>query len=131
MIKEKIAEDMLAQTRSPQDAYEYATRREKMIEHNRTRKKTVRRPNNNYKTKADTLHKYTWQIQPTKQSEYTERSGWLPRPTVSAWNTRHKVTTPMERKPEQPKAMLQLRKSVKPQSSTIVPGKRQNLLKLR
>ena len=32
MSNEKIAEESLAQTRSPQDAYEYAIRREKRIE---------------------------------------------------------------------------------------------------
>ena len=34
----KIAEELLAETRSPQDAYEYAIRREKGIEHSRTMK---------------------------------------------------------------------------------------------
>ena len=34
----KIAEELLAQTRSPQEAYEYAIRREKGIEHSRTMK---------------------------------------------------------------------------------------------
>ena len=38
MNNEKIAEELLAQTRSPQDAYEYAIRREKGIEHSRTMK---------------------------------------------------------------------------------------------
>ena len=38
MKNEKIAEELLAQTRTPQDAYEYAIRREKSIEHSRTMK---------------------------------------------------------------------------------------------
>ena len=38
MNDDKIAEELLAQTRSPQDAYEYAIRREKGIEHSRTMK---------------------------------------------------------------------------------------------
>ena len=38
MNNEKIAEELLAQTRSPQEAYEYAIRREKGIEHSRTMK---------------------------------------------------------------------------------------------
>ena len=38
MHSEKIADELLAQTRSPQDAYEYAIRREKGIEHSRTMK---------------------------------------------------------------------------------------------
>ena len=38
MTNEKIAEELLAQTRTPQDAYEYAIRREKGIEHSRTMK---------------------------------------------------------------------------------------------
>ena len=38
MHNEKIAEELLAQTRSPQDAYEHAIRREKGIEHSRTMK---------------------------------------------------------------------------------------------
>ena len=38
MSNEKIAEELLAQTRSPQEAYEYAIRREKGIEHSRTMK---------------------------------------------------------------------------------------------
>ena len=38
MNNDKIAEELLAQTRSPQDAYEYAIRREKRIEHSRTMK---------------------------------------------------------------------------------------------
>ena len=38
MNNEKIAEELLAQTRTPQDAYEYAIRREKGIEHSRTMK---------------------------------------------------------------------------------------------
>ena len=35
---EKIAEELLAQTRNPQDAYDYAIRREKGIEDSRTMK---------------------------------------------------------------------------------------------
>ena len=38
MNNEKSAEELLAQTRSPQDAYEYAIRREKRKEHSRTMK---------------------------------------------------------------------------------------------
>ena len=38
MNNDKIAEELLAQTRSPQDAYEYAFRRKKGIEHSRTMK---------------------------------------------------------------------------------------------
>ena len=38
MNNDKIAEELLAQTRTPQDAYEYAIRREKGIEHSRTMK---------------------------------------------------------------------------------------------
>ena len=38
MNNEKIAEDLIAETRSPQDSYQYATRREKGIEHSRTKK---------------------------------------------------------------------------------------------
>ena len=38
MNNEKIAEELLAQTRTPQEAYEYAIRREKGIEYNRTTK---------------------------------------------------------------------------------------------
>ena len=38
MNNEKIAEELLAQTRSPQEAYEYAIRREKGTEHSRTMK---------------------------------------------------------------------------------------------
>ena len=38
MYNEKIAEELLAQTRTPQDAYEYAIRREKGIEPSRTMK---------------------------------------------------------------------------------------------
>ena len=36
---EKIAEELLAQTRCPQEAYEYVIRREKRLEHSRTMKK--------------------------------------------------------------------------------------------
>ena len=38
MHNEKISEELLAQTRTPQDAYEYAKCREKGIKHNRTMK---------------------------------------------------------------------------------------------
>ena len=38
MHNEKISEELLAQTRTPQDAYEHAIRREKGIKHNRTMK---------------------------------------------------------------------------------------------
>ena len=38
MNNEKIAEELLAQTRTPQEVYEYAIRREKGIEHSRTMK---------------------------------------------------------------------------------------------
>ena len=38
MNNEKIAEELLAQTRTPQEAYEYAIRREKGIEPSRTMK---------------------------------------------------------------------------------------------
>ena len=36
MHNEKFAEELLAQTRNPDDAYEFAIRREKGIEHSRT-----------------------------------------------------------------------------------------------
>ena len=38
MHNEKFAEELLAQTRTQQDAHEYAIRREKGIEHSRTMK---------------------------------------------------------------------------------------------
>ena len=38
MHNEKTAEELLAQTQTPQDAYEYAIRKEKGIEHSRTMK---------------------------------------------------------------------------------------------
>ena len=38
MNNEKIAEELLAETRTPQEAYEYAIRREKGIEHSKTMK---------------------------------------------------------------------------------------------
>ena len=38
MNNKKIAEELLAQTRTPQEAYEYAIRREKGIEHSQTMK---------------------------------------------------------------------------------------------
>ena len=38
MNNEKVAEELLAQTRSPKEAYEYAIRRDKGIEHSRTMK---------------------------------------------------------------------------------------------
>ena len=38
MNKDKIAEEFLAQTRTPQDTYEYVIRREKEIEHSRSMK---------------------------------------------------------------------------------------------
>ena len=38
MKNEKIADELLAQTRTPQEAYEYVSRREKRIEHSRTMK---------------------------------------------------------------------------------------------
>ena len=42
MSHEKIAVELLAQTRTPQEAHEYAIRREKGIEHSRTMKKKIR-----------------------------------------------------------------------------------------
>ena len=39
MNNEKTVEELLAQTRTPQEAYEYAIRREKGTEHSRTMKK--------------------------------------------------------------------------------------------
>ena len=126
MNHEKLAKELQAQTRRPQDAYEYAIRREKRDRTQPDDKyKQVRRPNKNCKTRAVALHKCTRKIQPTKQPEYTERPGRLPRPTVSAWNPKHKGTTTTERKLEQLKTMLQMRISVHPKSPTIVPGKRQ------
>ena len=38
MNNEKIGEELLAETRTPQEAYEYAIRREKGIEHSKTMK---------------------------------------------------------------------------------------------
>ena len=38
MNDEKIAEELLAETRTPQEAYEYAIRREKGVEHSKTMK---------------------------------------------------------------------------------------------
>ena len=38
MNNDKLAEELLAQTRTPQEAYEYAIRREKGIEHSKTMK---------------------------------------------------------------------------------------------
>ena len=56
MNNEKIAEDLLAQTRTPQEAYEYAIRRKKR---NRTqlynKNKSDRRSNSEPKTRTDTL----------------------------------------------------------------------------
>ena len=52
--KKKVAETLLAQTRSPQDAYEYATRREKVIEHSRTMK--INPFGGQITTKQDSVH---------------------------------------------------------------------------
>ena len=51
MQNEKIAVEILAQTRSPQDAYEYAIRREKGIKHSEHKENEfVRKSSNNNKT---------------------------------------------------------------------------------
>ena len=55
MQNEKIAEELLAQTRSPQDAYEYSIRREKGMEHSRTMK-TNRFSNQVTATKQEPVH---------------------------------------------------------------------------
>ena len=51
MNNEKIAEDLIAETRSPQDSYQYATSREKGIE---LRKKTEQ------KNRSKTLQEIDW-----------------------------------------------------------------------
>ena len=63
MNNEKIAKELLAQTRTPEEAYEYAIRREKGIEHSRTRKinpiggQTVTQNKNQYIMLIHVAHK--------------------------------------------------------------------------
>ena len=67
MSNKKIAKELLAQTLSPQDAYEYAIRPEKGIEHSRTMKiNPFGGQTTTTKTRTGTLHKYTWPIQLSK-----------------------------------------------------------------
>ena len=55
MPNEKIAEELLAETKTPQEAYEYAIRREKGIEHSRTMK-TNPFGNQTATTKQEPIH---------------------------------------------------------------------------
>ena len=56
MNNEKIAEELLAQTRKPQEAYEYAIRRKKGIEHRRTMKVNPIGGQSNTTTKQEPIH---------------------------------------------------------------------------
>ena len=55
MHNEKIAKELLAETKTPQEAYEYAIRREKGIEHSR-QMKTNPFGNQNATTKQEPVH---------------------------------------------------------------------------
>ena len=92
MHDEKIAEELLAQTRSPQDAYEYAIRREKGIEHSRLRK--INPSGNQTTVKQEPVH----YINRRGRSNYannqsSQKSGRISRPTISTWTTKYKRTT--------------------------------------
>ena len=65
MNNEKFAEELLAQTRTPQEAYEYAIRREKGIEHSRTMKINLRANSYDPKRRSNTICQYTWQTKST------------------------------------------------------------------
>ena len=61
--------------------------------------KSVRRTNDNNKTRTGTRHKQTGQNgYPNNQNSHRRRGGLFPRPTVSTWNTKYKRTTSLEQK---------------------------------
>ena len=64
---EKIAEELLAETRSLKDAYEYAIRREKGIEHSRTMKTNPFGGQITTRTKQEPIHS----INPRRRDNYT------------------------------------------------------------
>ena len=114
MNKEKIAEEILAQTRSPQDGYEYAIRRENEIEHSRTMKINPFRGQTTT-IKQEPVHYINTRGRKKllKQSKFTKRPGWFPRSTVSMWNTKHKGTATTEHKHQHSKTMLQIWKTIR------------------
>ena len=64
MNNDKIAEDLLAQTRTPHDAYEYAIRREKGIEHSKTMKINPF-GGNHFTPKQEPVNYITHAVEPT------------------------------------------------------------------
>ena len=83
MHNEKIAEKLLAATRSPQDAYKYAIDRGKVIQHSRTMKTNPFGGQNSNNDKQEPIH----YINPRGRNNYTNsqishrgRSGFRGRP---------------------------------------------------
>ena len=70
MNNEKIADELLTETRTPQDAYEYAFRREKGTEHSRTMKSNAFRPKSSSTIKQE-LRGY---FQPRGRGRQSENS---------------------------------------------------------
>ena len=89
MNNEKIAEELLAKTRSPQEAYGYAIRQEKGIEHSRTMNPFG---GQTLTTKQEPVHYVNTrgiQNQQNNQNNQLGRGRFL-RPNVSTWITKHK-----------------------------------------
>ena len=89
MNNEKIAEELLAKTRSPQEGYGYAIRQEKGIERSRTMNPFGAQT---LTTKQEPVHYVnTRGRQNQKNNQNNQRGrGRFPRPTVSTWITKHK-----------------------------------------
>ena len=126
MNNEKIAEELLAQTRTPQEAYEYAIRREKGIEHSRTMKvnpiggQTVTTPKKEPIHYDNTRGRHNQQY---KQNNQRGRGGFRGRPYPrGSQNTRGQQYQQQRNKKFQ--ARFQMWKPIRSESSTTLPGKR-------
>ena len=98
MNNDKIAEELLAQKRSSQDAYEYAIRREKGIEHSR-RMKTNPFGGQNITTKQEPIHyinmrgRYNYSINPNTQKGLGARGRLFPRGTQNTRGQQRNTNT--------------------------------------
>ena len=130
MNNEKIAEEMLAETRTPQEAYEYAISREKGIENSKNVKLNPIGTNSSVTIKQEPIGIYStqrrsWRIIPTIPEQQQRKI--LARQTKSKHKGKSKPTFT---KLHHTKTMLQIWKLFWPEPITIMSSQRPNLYEM-
>ena len=130
---DKIAEELLAETRSPLDAFKYSIRREKGTEHGRTLQTSPFGGPSTTPTVQEPVH----YINSRSRGNYTNnlypqigRGGFRCRP-YGTCRTQKKESTTTNLLQSTTKAMLKVRQTIRPKPLTVPPCKSQNLLKMR